>query len=189
MTPTPPPHASDRVKFSTPNNSASVHPRSTYRIKPWGSVKIITAANRSRSPDSRSRSEDSDVVIAARSFQNSFGDNSFLNVRSLSGLVMARASRAILFTKSHVQCVYSNFHAPRENSTADDQHLLLCCEHSSALKGVPSEDVHEPLRETATNSYPRDSIQVHIFASRAFTSRTLEPVADDFRNSDLPCIW
>ena len=135
-------------------------------------MKITTAANRSRSQVSTARSEEPDIVIAARSFRNSLGDNSFgdnsrRNARSFCGAVTHRARRTMLLTESHTQCVHSDSHAPRANSTADDRHSLLCCVHSSTLKAVPREHVRNPLREPDLNFLARDSPRVQTFVSDA----------------------
>ena len=177
------------------HNPASIHPLSVVRKKPRVPVKITTAANRSRSPISKARSEESDIVIAARSFRNSLGDNSFVDnsrrsARLFCGAVRLRARRSALLTVSHAQCVHSNSHAPRANSTADDRYSLLSCVHSSAPKAVPREHVRNPLREPDSNSEPRDSPRLQTFASHALTSCTREPVLSLFpRNSIVSRVW
>ena len=98
VSPTHPPHASDR------DNPTNIHPLSTVRKKPRVSVRIATAANRSRSPVSRTRSEKSDIVIAARSFQNSLGvnsleENSVRSARSFCGVITLRSPRTTLLTE------------------------------------------------------------------------------------------
>ena len=165
MTPTQSPHASDRDNSPVHDNPAIVHPLSVVRKKPRVLVKITTAANRSRSPVSKARSEESDIVIAAQSFRNFLGDKSRPRARSFCGAVTLRARRSALLTESHAQCVHSNSHAPCANSTADDRHSLLSCVHLSAPKAVPREHVRNPLREPDSNSKPRDSPRVQTFAS------------------------
>ena len=189
VTPTQLPHASDREYSPVHDNPASCHPLSVVREKPRVPVKITTAANRSRSPVSKGRLEESDIVIAARSFRNSFGDNFFNdNFRRSAclfcGAVTLRARRSALLTESHAQCVHSNFDAPRANSTADDRHWRLSCVHLSAPKAVPREYVRNLLREPNSNSEPRYSPRVQTFASHAPTSCTRKPVLSLFlRNS------
>ena len=177
VTPTQPPYASDRDNSPVHYNPASVHSLSVVHKKPRVPVNITTAANRSKSPVSNARSEEFDIVIAARSFRNSFGDNSRRSTRSFCGAVKFRARRTTLLTESHAQCVHSDSHAPRANSTDDDRHSLLGCVYSSALKAVPKEHVRNPLREPDSNYKARDSPPVQMFASRTPTSCTAQPVS------------
>ena len=104
VTPTQPPHASDRDNSPVPHNSASVHPLSTVHKKSRVPVRITTAANGSKSPVSKAQSEESDIVIASRSFRNSlsdnsFGDNSRRSARSFCGAVTLRARRTTFLTE------------------------------------------------------------------------------------------
>ena len=151
VTPTQPPHASDRDNSPVHDNPAIFHPLSVICKKPRVPVRITTASNWSRLPFSRARSEESDIMIAARSFRNSLGDNSLdeNSVRSVClfcCVITLRARRTTLLTESHAWCVHNDYHAPFANSTAGDRHSLLCCVHSSAPKAVPREHVRNLLR-------------------------------------------
>ena len=90
VTPTQRPHASDRNNSSAHDNPASVQPLSVVCKKPRVPVKITTAANRSKLPVSKARLEESDIVIAARSFRDSLGDN-ILAIILVAALVRSEA--------------------------------------------------------------------------------------------------
>ena len=158
-------------------------------------MKITTATNRSKSPVSQTRLEKSDIMIAARSFRNflgynSFGDNSRRSARSFCGAVTLRSCCTTLLTESHAQCVHSDSHAPRTNSIADDRHSLLCCLHSSALKAVPRKHVRIPLRELDSNAEARDSPRVQMFASHPLNSCTAQLVSPlSLESSIVSRVW
>ena len=140
-------------------------------------MRITTVADRSRSPVSSARSEESDTVTAAPIFRNSLGDNSLRSAGSFCSAVTHRARRTTLMTESHAHCVHSSSHAPRANSTADDRHSLLCCVHSSVPEAVPREHVRNPLSKLDSNYETRDSSRFQMFAAHAPTSCTDKPVS------------
>ena len=182
-------HASDHDNPSVPDNFASVHLLSTVRNKPRVPIKFITAAYRPRSPVSSDWSQESDIVVAARSFPNFLGDQSLVqnSLRSRSlfcGVIKRRARRSMLYTESQAPCVHSNSHASRANFTADDRHSLLYRVHPSPLKALPSKHVRNPLCELDSNSWPRDSVRMQTFSSCAPTSCTDERVTVSYLKFD-----